>query len=52
MPGFLYGYQQFREQIESPIVRDQDQEALKQFQTMIRPFSGSGGNHPSASDLL
>ena len=38
MPGFLYGYQQFREQIESPIVREQDQEALKKLQTMIRPF--------------
>ncbi len=38
MPGFLYGYQQFRQQIESPIVRSQDQEALKKLQTMIRPF--------------
>ena len=24
MPGFLYSYQQFREEIESPIVREQD----------------------------
>ena len=38
MPGFLYGYQQFRKQIESPIVREQDKDALKKLQTMIRPF--------------
>ena len=38
MPGFLYSYQQFREEIESPIVREQDKEALERLQKMIRPF--------------
>lgn len=38
MPGFLYGYQKFREEMEVPIVRGQDQEALSRLQKMIRPF--------------
>ena len=38
MPGFLYGYQKFREQFELPIVRNGDEERLERLQKMIRPF--------------
>lgn len=38
MPGFLYGYQRFREELEIPIVQNQDQTALQKLQKMIRPF--------------
>ena len=32
MPGFLYGYQKFREQFELPIVRNGDEERLERLQ--------------------
>ena len=38
MPGFLFGYQRFREELESPIVYRQDKEAMERLQRMIRPF--------------
>lgn len=38
MPGFLYSYQRFREELEAPIVQNQDEEAMKRLQKMIRPF--------------
>lgn len=38
MPGFLYSYKQFQEELELPIVRDGDEIALKRLQTMINPF--------------
>ena len=38
MPGFLFGYQRFREELESPIVYQQDKEAMERLQRMIRPF--------------
>ena len=38
MPGFLYSYQKFREEIEAPIVQEQDENAMKRLQKMIRPF--------------
>lgn len=38
MPGFLYGYQKFREQFELPIVRNGEEERLERLQKMIRPF--------------
>ena len=38
MPGFLFGYQRFREELESPIVQQQDKEAMERLQRMIRPF--------------
>lgn len=38
MPGFLYSYSRFREQLESPIVKEGDGEAMQQLQKMIRPF--------------
>lgn len=38
MPGFLYSYRRFREEIETPIVQNQKEEAMKRLQKMIRPF--------------
>lgn len=38
MPGFLYSYRHFREEIETPIVQNQNEEAMKRLQKMIRPF--------------
>ncbi len=38
MPGFLYSYTRFREQLETPIVRDGNEEAMVRLQKMIRPF--------------
>ncbi len=37
MPGFLYSYEKFRKKIELPAMQ-QEKEALKQLQKMIRPF--------------
>jgi len=38
MPGFLYAYQRFREEIEIPIVQNQDEDAMRRLQKMIGPF--------------
>lgn len=38
MPGFLYSYQRFREEIELPIVTNQDENKMERLQRMIRPF--------------
>lgn len=38
MPGFLYAYQRFREEIELPIVQNQDEGAMRRLQKMIAPF--------------
>ena len=38
MPGFLYGYQRFRTEIEIPVVQTQDEAAMNRLQKMIRPF--------------
>lgn len=38
MPGYLYSYQRFRREIESPVVQEQDEEALHRLRLMIRPF--------------
>ncbi|MFQ9193753.1 MAG: SNF2 helicase associated domain-containing protein [Candidatus Gastranaerophilaceae bacterium] len=38
MPGFLYPYNKFREEIESPIVIDNDEKQLQFLQKMIAPF--------------
>lgn len=38
MPGFLYTYQRFREEIELPIVANKDENKMKRLQRMIRPF--------------
>lgn len=38
MPGFLYHYSRFREEIEIPVVIREDREALEFLQKMIGPF--------------
>ncbi|MDE6203300.1 MAG: DEAD/DEAH box helicase, partial [Lachnospiraceae bacterium] len=38
MPGFLYGYQRFRSEVEVPAVQNQDEKAMKKLQKMVRPF--------------
>jgi superfamily II DNA or RNA helicase len=38
MPGFLYSYQRFREEIESPIVANHDENKTTRLKRMIRPF--------------
>ena len=38
MPGFLYTYQRFREEIEIPIVVNGDENRMQRLQRMIRPF--------------
>lgn len=38
MPGYLYGYQRFREELEQPIVSGEDEDAAKRLQKLIHPF--------------
>lgn len=38
MPGFLFGYGRFREELETPIVTNEDEAAAERLQKMIRPF--------------
>ena len=38
MPGFLYGYEVFRREIETPIVKNQDEDVVKRLQKMTGPF--------------
>lgn len=38
MPGFLYTYQRFRQEMELPIVTNGDEDKMKRLQRMIRPF--------------
>lgn len=38
MPGFLYGYTRFREELEAPIVTFGNEDAADRLQKMIRPF--------------
>ena len=38
MPGFLYTYQRFRQEMELPIVTSSDEDKMKRLQRMIRPF--------------
>lgn len=38
MPGFLYGYEVFKKEFESPIVKGQDADAMRRLQRMVAPF--------------
>ena len=38
MPGFLYGYEKFRKEIEIPIVKHNDKEAMKRLKRLAEPF--------------
>ncbi len=38
MPGFLYGYETFRREFETPVVKNNDENAMKRLQRMVAPF--------------
>ncbi|MCD7954638.1 MAG: SNF2 helicase associated domain-containing protein [Lachnospiraceae bacterium] len=38
MPGFLYAYDTFKREMETPIVKYQDEQAMKRLQKMTGPF--------------
>ena len=38
MPGFLYGYEIFRKEIETPIVKYKEEEASQRLKKMVSPF--------------
>lgn len=38
MPGFLYGYDVFKREIETPIVKNEDEAAMQRLQKMTSPF--------------
>jgi len=38
MPGFLYGYDVFKREIETPIVKNNDEVAMNRLQKMVSPF--------------
>lgn len=38
MPGFLYGYETFRKEIDVPITKNNDEEASNRLKRMIAPF--------------
>ena len=38
MPGFLYGYEKFRKEIETPIVKHNDKDAMNKLKRLAEPF--------------
>ena len=38
MPGFLYDYNTFRDEFESPIVKNRDQDRMERLRRMVGPF--------------
>ena len=38
MPGFLYGYETFRKELETPIVKNKDKQASERLKKMAAPF--------------
>ncbi len=38
MPGFLYSYDVFKKELETPIVKTKDEEATKRLKRMVSPF--------------
>ena len=38
MPGYLFSYRKFKELYETPIVRDEDNSAMKKLKMLIEPF--------------
>ncbi len=38
MPGFLYGYDVFKREIETPVVKNGDESAINRLQKMVGPF--------------
>lgn len=38
MPGYLFGYKKFKTEYETPIVKENDQKAMKKLKMLIEPF--------------
>ena len=38
MPGFLYGYDTFKKELEKPITRQQNEDAISRLKQMVAPF--------------
>lgn len=38
MPGYLFGYKEFKNRFESPIVKEQDEKAMNKLRMLIEPF--------------
>lgn len=38
MPGFLYGYDTFKSELETPIARNKDEDATRKLKRMVAPF--------------
>lgn len=38
MPGFLYGYEDFKKNIETPVVKNENMDAMARLQRMVSPF--------------
>ena len=38
MPGFLYGYETFKSEMETPIARNKDEDATQRLKRMVAPF--------------
>ena len=38
MPGYLFGYKKFKTEYETPIVKDNDEKAMKKLKMLIEPF--------------
>ena len=38
MPGYLFSYKKFKELYETPIVKEEDHEAMKKLKMLIEPF--------------
>lgn len=38
MPGFLYGYETFKKELETPIAKNQDEDASGRLKRMVSPF--------------
>jgi len=38
MPGYLFSYSKFKKNYETPIVKDNDEDAMKKFKMLIEPF--------------
>jgi SNF2 family DNA or RNA helicase len=38
MPGYLFGHKKFKEEYETPIVKDEDEKAMEKLKQLIEPF--------------
>lgn len=38
IPGYLFSYKKFKEKFEAPIVKDNNEQAMKRLKTLIEPF--------------